>query len=111
MAKVPSKTYEPNLNESGRGLSLSLSHSLQMFSIKVQSLGLRPGDQKLAGTVKQNGGYNFYIKGKNKQQNSSLSNQVHNSPFLFFSNLLFVIFCRTLLHSWLQQVMLQLAKI
>ena len=33
----------------------------------------------LAGTVEQTGGYNFYIKGKNKIENSSFSSLVHNS--------------------------------
>ena len=42
--------------------------------------GLWPRACKLAGTVEQTGGYNFYIKGKNKKANSSLLNQVHNSP-------------------------------
>ena len=36
----------------------------------------------------------FYIKGKNKKQNSSLSNQVHNSPLTFIGPNLSIIFGR-----------------
>ena len=47
----------------------------------LQSLSLRPWACKLAVTVEQTAGYNFSFKGKKKKENSSLSNQVHNSPF------------------------------
>ena len=47
----------------------------------LQSLGLWPRACKLAGMVEKRGGYDFSIKGKKqKKQNSSLSNKVHNSP-------------------------------
>ena len=49
--------------------------TLALFAIpRSTALGLQ------SGTVDQTGVYNFYIKGKKKKQNSSLSNQVHNSP-------------------------------
>ena len=38
----------------------------------------------LAGRVEQTDWYNFYIEGKNKKQNSSYSNQVHNYPLCKF---------------------------
>ena len=55
---------------------------LYLLSPICNPLSLRPWACKLAGTVEQTGGYNFSIKGKNKKLNSSLSNQVHNYPFL-----------------------------
>ena len=44
----------------------------------LQSLGQQPRACKLAGMVELTGEYNFYIKGE--KLNSSLSNQVNNSP-------------------------------
>ena len=41
----------------------------------------RPSACKLADMVEQTGWYNFSLKGKKKKENSSLSNQVNNSPF------------------------------
>ena len=38
-----------------------------------------PQPCRLAGTIEQTGGYNFSLEGKNKKQNSILSNQVNNS--------------------------------
>ena len=57
-----------------------------------QFLGVRPRACKLAGTVEQTGGNNFYIKGKKKKENSSLSNQVHNSPVTFDLSSVFLFF-------------------
>ena len=59
--------------------------SLSLFALPqplLQFLGLWPWACKLADTVEQTGGCNFSIKGKTKKQNSSLSNQIHNSPLI-----------------------------
>ena len=52
------------------------------YILYIITLSFLHSPYRTVGMVEQTGGYNFSIKGKNKKLNSSLSNQVHNSPLL-----------------------------
>ena len=72
--------FEKHLCHSYR-LSFSNQANLTIFDKGKTLPWTPPRACKLACKVEQTGGHNFSKDEKNKKFNSSLSNQVHNSPF------------------------------